>query len=59
MVQVASKTHTMCRLDDYQLKIKTDFINNYIKAKNAAEGSTFDPNSNVTTKKCSYYGSRN
>ena len=50
MVQVASKTHNMCRLTDKQLKVKTDFINNYIKAKNAAEGSTFDPNSNVTTK---------
>ena len=50
MVQVASKTHKMCRLNKEQLKIKIDFINNYMKANNAAEGSTFDPNSNVTTK---------
>ena len=50
MVQAVSKTHNMCRLSKQQLQIKTDFIKNYIKAQNAAEGSTFDPNSNVTTK---------
>lgn len=50
MAQAVSKTHNMCRLSKEQLQIKTDFIRNYIKAQNAAEGSTFDPNSNVTTK---------
>ena len=50
MVQAASKIHDMCRLSKQQLQIKTNFIKNYIKAQNAAEGSTFDPNSNVTTK---------
>lgn len=45
------KVHNkMCRLTDTQLQIKTDFINNYIKADNAATASTFDANANVTNK---------
>lgn len=36
-----------------QIKTKIDFINNYIKAENAAEGSLVDPNSNVTGKNIS------
>lgn len=40
----------MCRLTDKQLKIKKDFIFNYIDAENAASGSTFDANANVISK---------
>lgn len=32
------------------IKEKIDFINNYIKAKNAADGSKFDANANITSK---------
>lgn len=40
----------MCRLTDSQLQTKLDFIDSYIKADNASNGSTFDPNSNVASK---------
>lgn len=40
----------MVRLNEEQLQHKSNFINNYMKANNAADGSTFDPNSNVTSK---------
>ena len=36
-----------------QIQTKIDFINNYIQAENAAEGSLVDPNSNVTGKNIS------
>lgn len=32
------------------IKEKIDFINNYISAKNAADGSKFDANANITSK---------
>ncbi len=38
------------KLNQVQRDSKTDFIKNYIKSKNAASGSLFDANSNVTTK---------
>lgn len=38
------------KLDELQKKVKKDFIKNYINSKNAASGSLFDPNSNVTSK---------
>ena len=47
MDQVATK---MLRLTENQLEIKKNFIDNYINSVNAATGSTFDPNSNVTSK---------
>lgn len=40
----------MCRLTDEQLDTKIDFIRNYINANNAATGSIFDANANVTNK---------
>ena len=40
----------MCRLSESQLKTKLDFIDSYIGASNAATGSTFDANSNVSNK---------
>lgn len=40
----------MIRLSPDQIKNKIDFINNYLKAQNAAEGSRLDPNANVTHK---------
>lgn len=40
----------MIRLNAEQLKDKIDFIQNYIKAENAAEGSRLDANANVTHK---------
>lgn len=38
------------KLSDRQKESKKNFINNYIGSKNAASGSLFDANSNVTTK---------
>lgn len=38
------------RLTKDQLKQKTEYINSYIGAINAASGSEFDPNANVTSK---------
>lgn len=40
----------MIRLSPDQIKNKIDFINNYLKAQNAAEGSRLDANANVTHK---------
>lgn len=45
-----SEKYNMVRLSDEQIKSKLDFIKNYCNADNAADGSTFDPNSNVITK---------
>ena len=41
------------KLTPIQIKTKLDFINNYIHAENAAEGSIVDSNSNVTSKNVS------
>ena len=41
------------KLSPIQIKTKLDFINNYINAENAAEGSIVDSNSNVTSKNVS------
>ena len=41
------------KLSPIQIKSKIDFINNYIAAENAAEGSIVDSNSNVTSKNVS------
>ena len=38
------------KLSDTQKESKKNFINNYMGSKNAASGSLFDANSNVTTK---------
>ncbi len=38
------------KLNELQTEVKKDFIKNYINSKNAASGSLFDANSNVTTK---------
>ena len=38
------------QLTQNQLNTKIEFINNYISAKNAADGSKFDANANVTHK---------
>ena len=38
------------QLTQNQLNTKIEFINNYINAKNAADGSKFDANANVTHK---------
>lgn len=40
----------MVRLTEDQLGQKINFINNYIESANAADGSIFDPNANVSTK---------
>lgn len=40
----------MIRLDAKQIKHKLDFIDHYLKAGNAADGSKVDSNANVTTK---------
>ena len=45
-----SEKYNMVRLSDKQIKSKLDFIKSYCNANNAADGSTFDPNSNVITK---------
>lgn len=42
--------YNMVRLDHYQVLDKLAFIRSYCNANNAADGSTFDPNSNVTVK---------
>ena len=44
------KNIKMCRLTDDQLKIKMDFIHNYMDACNPATASVFDSNANVVTK---------
>lgn len=38
------------KLSKEQLKKKTEYINSYIGAINAASGSEFDPNANVTSQ---------
>lgn len=38
------------KLTDNQLGLKKDFIHNYMKSKNAADGSPFDANANVEQK---------
>ena len=38
------------KLTKDQLKKKTEYINSYIGAINAASGSEVDPNANVTSK---------
>jgi ribonucleoside-triphosphate reductase len=43
-------TNTFTKLTPKQLEQKKAFIDNYIKAHNAAEGSAVDANSNVTNK---------
>lgn len=40
----------MIRLDHKQINKKMEFVNHYLKANNAADGSTMDSNANVTTK---------
>lgn len=40
----------LVRLSNEQIQAKKDFINRYIKAENAADGSLVDANSNVTSK---------
>ena len=40
----------MVYLDEGQLNKKLEYVNNYIKASNPAEGSIFDANANVTSK---------
>jgi ribonucleoside-triphosphate reductase len=47
---MAAQGYNMVRLTDQQLQAKLDFIENYCNASNAADGSTFDPNSNVIAK---------
>ena len=47
---VAESKSGMTRLLPKQLSNKLRFIDNYVNAVNAATGSTFDPNSNVTHK---------
>lgn len=41
------------KLTPEQIKTKIAFIDNYVNAQNAAEGSIVDPNSNVTSKNIS------
>ena len=40
----------MIRLSKEQMKEKLDFIENYVNAYNAADGSPYDANSNVASK---------
>ena len=40
----------MLQLSHTQIHDKLDFIDRYVKADNAAEGSKFDANANVTHK---------
>lgn len=47
---MAAQGYNMVRLSEKQLQTKLKFIENYCAANNAADGSTFDPNSNVITK---------
>lgn len=47
---MARPANKMVRLTKDQIKQKIRFVKNYVHASNAADGSTFDPNSNVITK---------
>ena len=47
---MARPANKMVRLTRDQIKQKLRFVKNYVHASNAADGSTFDPNSNVITK---------
>ena len=47
---MARPANKMVRLTKDQIKQKIRFVKNYVHANNAADGSTFDPNSNVITK---------
>lgn len=47
---MTKKSHKMTRLTKSQLENKIEFFYNYCDAKNAADGSSFDPNSNVSSK---------
>ena len=47
---MARPANKMVRLTKDQIKQKLRFVKNYVHASNAADGSTFDPNSNVITK---------
>ena len=46
----------MIRLTPHQLEAKKAFIHNYIKAKNAADGSKLDANANVSNKNIATMG---
>jgi len=46
----------MLKLNSLQINKKLSFIDDYVNAKNAADGSTFDPNSNVETKNIATLG---
>uniref|UniRef100_UPI00404896DF hypothetical protein n=1 Tax=Rheinheimera sp. TaxID=1869214 RepID=UPI00404896DF len=48
----------MQALNFHQLQQKLSFIDNYLQATNAADGSKLDANANVTQKKYRYAGSR-
>ena len=48
----------MIRLHPEQLNQKLSFIDEYIQAKNAADGSKLDANANVTQKKYCHHGAR-
>lgn len=39
-----------CELTLSQLKAKSEWVNQYFAANNAADGSAFDPNANITSK---------
>ena len=57
MAPAASKKNVgMVRLTKDQIKQKVAFVEQYIGANNAADGSTFDPNSNVTNKNVATLG---
>ena len=40
----------MIRLTDAQIEKKIEFVNHYLHASNAADGSKMDSNANVTSK---------
>lgn len=46
----------MIRLTPHQLEAKKAFVHNYIKAKNAADGSKLDANANVSNKNIATMG---
>ncbi|SUU47389.1 anaerobic ribonucleoside triphosphate reductase [Actinobacillus ureae] len=46
----------MIRLQPNQLEGKLGFIDHYLHAKNAADGSKMDANANVTQKKHCHHG---
>ena len=50
MDQVVTNKPKMVRLSKEQINNKLLFFKNYLNANNAADGSIFDPNSNVTDK---------